>query len=120
MVRSILRSTGEVRIIDYYQNCHEGISHYARVLRERGYLYDKHIAPTDIKVQSFSTGKSRYEKALELGIKFDDKAFEIFSKTSLEDGIDEVRSFYLVVGLTRKIVAKGLNVWRCIKRWNGS
>ena len=34
--------SGEVRVIDYYENTGEGIPHYARVLRDKGYTYGEH------------------------------------------------------------------------------
>ena len=39
-----LRS-GEVRLIDYYENSGEGLPHYAGVLKEKGYVYGEHWAP---------------------------------------------------------------------------
>ena len=39
-----LRS-GQVRVIDYYENTGEGIPHYARVLREKGYTLWRALGP---------------------------------------------------------------------------
>jgi hypothetical protein len=80
-----LRS-GEVRVIDYYENTGEGIPHYARVLREKGYTYGEHWAPHDIRVREFGTGKSRRDTARNLGIDFN-----IVPNIGLDDGIDAVR-----------------------------
>jgi phage terminase large subunit len=76
----------EIRLIDHYETSGEGLPHYIRKLQEKGYIYGRHIAPHDIQVREFSTGKSRYEVAQSLGI-----SFEIAPKLSLEDGIDAVR-----------------------------
>lgn len=51
----------EIRIIDYYENSGEGLPHYIKVLREKDYVYGDHLAPHDIQVRDFSTGKSRLE-----------------------------------------------------------
>lgn len=60
----------EIRVIDYYEAAGVGLEHYARVLQERGYLYDRHWAPHDIKVRELGSGKSRHEIAAGLGIDF--------------------------------------------------
>jgi len=76
-----------VRVIDYYENSKEGLEHYISVLRQKGYIYGKHIAPHDIRVREFGSGITRYEKARQLGI-----AFTIADNISIEDGIEAVRT----------------------------
>lgn len=61
----------EIRVIDYYENNGEGLSHYANVLREKGYKYARHFAPHDIAVRELGSGVSRLETAAKLGIRFD-------------------------------------------------
>ena len=61
----------EVRVIDYYENNGEGLPHYARVLREKGYRYERHFAPHDIAVRELGSGVSRMETARKLGINFE-------------------------------------------------
>ena len=78
----------ETRIIDYYENSGEGLTHYANVLKRRkDYNYGKHFAPHDITVRELGTGKSRLEVARGLGIKF-----IITGKHTVEDGIEAVRN----------------------------
>ena len=77
----------EYRIIDYYENQGEGMSHYIKVLRERDYLYGKHIAPHDIKVREMGTGKSRWEVANALGLRF-----TICPNVLIDDGIEAART----------------------------
>lgn len=60
----------EIRLIDYYEASGYGLDHYAKVLADKGYLYDRHIGPHDIKVRELGTGKSRWEVARNLGITF--------------------------------------------------
>ena len=83
-----LRS-GEVRIVDYYENSGEGFPHYIQVLRDKGYLYGKHHPPHDIAVREMSSGKSRKEIAKGLGLTFE----EPVSAPTLTDGINATRLF---------------------------
>ena len=77
----------EYRIIDYYENQGEGIPHYIKVVREKDYIYGRHIAPHDIKVREMGTGKSRFEVARDLGLRFD-----VCPNIQVDDGIEAVRS----------------------------
>ena len=89
-----------VRIIDYYENQKEGLEHYINVLKEKGYHYAKHYAPHDIAVKEFGTGLTRYEKAAQLGFKFEMKSDRYGKKisavpnVSIMDGIEAVRSSF--------------------------
>lgn len=82
----------EVHVIDYYSETGEGLPHYRRMLDEKakefGYSYGTHNGPHDIKVRELGSGKSRYETAEALGIKF-----EMVPNIPVQDGIDQVRSF---------------------------
>ena len=78
--------TGEVRLIDYYQNAGEGLEFYIRKLREKPYTYGQHWAPHDIQVRELGTGKSRLEVARSLGLKF-----QIVPDIGLASGIDAAK-----------------------------
>lgn len=78
----------EVRIIDYCEASGEGLPYYAKILKEKDYVYGMHFAPWDIEVREFSSGKSRKETAASLGIKF-----QVVKQHSIEDGIENVRNF---------------------------
>lgn len=71
-----------IQIIDYYENNREGLPHYAKIVKEKDYIYENHYAPHDIEVTEFSLGKTRREVAYQLGINF-----RILPKLPLEDGI---------------------------------
>ena len=77
----------EYRIIDYYENQGEGIPHYVKIVREKDYIYGRHIAPHDIRVREMGTGKSRFEVARDLGLRFD-----ICPNIQVDDGIEAARS----------------------------
>jgi len=61
---------GQVKMIDYYENSGYDISHYIPVLKRKDYAYGHHFGPWDLMSKNFQTGKSTYEHALSLGIKF--------------------------------------------------
>lgn len=77
----------QVRIIDYYENHSEGLEHYAKIVKEKPYVYGHHFAPHDIKVRELGTGISRIDKARTLGL-----SFEIAPNVPVIDGIESVRS----------------------------
>ena len=83
--------SGEIRVVDYYENSGEGlqfyINHLDDVRQEHGIRYRSHNAPHDITVRELGTGKSRLETAFELGLQF-----EIVPKLSVDDGIQAVRN----------------------------
>jgi hypothetical protein len=62
--------SGEVRLIDYLEADGEGLPYYAHALRGKPYVYGQHWAPHDIQVREFSSGRSRWEAAASLGIRF--------------------------------------------------
>lgn len=77
----------EIHVIDVYHNSGEGLEHYAKELHKRPYMYSDHFAPHDIKVRELGTGKSRYEVAWKLGVKF-----KVVKNLPLLDGIQAVRN----------------------------
>ena len=80
---------GSVRLVDYYECSGEGLPHYAQVLRTKGYVYGRHIAPHDVLVRELGSGRSRLEAAQGLGI-----TFEVAPSLGLEDGIHAVRMVF--------------------------
>lgn len=78
----------EVRLIDYYENSGEGISHYIGELNKKGYSYGKHFAPHDIEVRELTTGVSRKDTAKSLGINFE----TVQRPAKKQDGIDAIRN----------------------------
>ena len=62
----------EFRFIDYYENVGYGMAHYAKVLKEKPYVYGDHYMPHDAdqRIQGESEiAKSKKEIAEQLGIK---------------------------------------------------
>lgn len=61
-------TTGEIRIIDYYESEGKGLPHYIKHLKELPYVYGTHYAPHDIKQREFTSGKTRLDSAAKLGL----------------------------------------------------
>lgn len=62
----------EFRFIDYYEASGYGLEHYAKVLKEKPYVYGNHYMPHDADVREMSSGeiaKSRREVAESLGLR---------------------------------------------------
>jgi hypothetical protein len=62
----------QFRFIDYYENSGMGLAHYAKVLKEKPYVYGDHYMPHDAAVREMSSGEvaeSRKKVAEGLGIK---------------------------------------------------
>lgn len=85
----------EIHLIDYYENSGEGLEHYAKVLHDKGYDYDRHYAPHDIDNRDFSgKGRTRREMAKD-GFDINGKRYRLIfdkvAKLSIEDGINYAR-----------------------------
>jgi len=83
------------QIIDYYENSGEGLRHYFKVLKDKGYTYSKHYAPHDIKNRSLTgDAKSRLDIAKE-GYEIDGEIysvrFEVVESIGVMDGIEQTR-----------------------------
>jgi phage terminase large subunit len=62
----------QIRFIDYYENTGYGLEHYAKVMKEKPYVYGNHYMPHDADVREMTSGEialSRKEVAEGLGIK---------------------------------------------------
>jgi len=92
-----------VNIIDYYENSNEGLPHYIDVLNRKGYRYGAHVAPHDIVVREFSTGKSRKDLAFSLGIDF-----QVAPKLGIMDGIETTRTYLYKCWFDENKTKKGL------------
>lgn len=76
----------EIRLIDYVEGSGESLSHWLGVVKNKPYVYDKHLAPHDVALHEYSTGTSRQSFARKMGINFIP-----VQKTSIISGIDAAR-----------------------------
>jgi len=79
----------EHRFIDYYSATGEALSHYKRKLQELPYTYGNHFLPHDVEVREMSSGVTRRESLLKLGV----RPLRVVPRIEDEmDGVDAVRS----------------------------
>lgn len=86
----------EYHVIDYYENSGEGLRHYMKVLKDRGYTYSEHWGPHDIENREFgSDAKSRKDIAKE-GYEIDGERysirFQVVPRTGVDTGIESTRN----------------------------
>ena len=79
----------EIRVIDYLEDSGKGLDHYIKEIKAKPYIYGNHNAPHDIRVREFSSGRSRYEIAYDLGI-----AFDVVPNIPIQDGINAARAIF--------------------------
>lgn len=81
----------ERRLIDYYENSGEGLAHYAKVLKDKGYNYSEHFMPHDADHRRLGKdAKSARQHAEEVGI----KPVRVVPRIASEaDGIAASRSY---------------------------
>jgi hypothetical protein len=106
----------EIHIIDYFEASGEPLTFYLKMIKERPYLYGKHYVPHDAQVREYSTGLTRIETALKVGIHLTP-----VPKLSVHEGIDAVRTTLGKCYFDEKKCQKGL---KCLesysKEWNAS
>jgi hypothetical protein len=91
-----VRKVGEqYHVIDYYENSGEGLRHYMKALKDKGYTYSEHWGPHDIDNREFgSDAKTRREIARE-GYDIDGQkytmTFQVVPKIGVNDGIEQAR-----------------------------
>jgi hypothetical protein len=101
----------ERRIIDYYECSGEALSHYAKVLKEKPYVYGKHWCPHDVKVRELGTGKSRKETLASLGIRV-----MVVPDHTVEDGIEAVRNMLPCCWFDADNTDRGLSAIRSYRK----
>ena len=120
-----IRKIGPKRyqIIDYYQNSGEGLRHYFKVLRDKGYRYSDHYAPHDIKNRSLENdAKSRLEIASE-GYEIEGELisidFQVVPSMGVNDGIELVRELLNFCEFDETKCKEGLScLSKYAKAWN--
>jgi hypothetical protein len=80
-------ASGALRIIDCLEGQGEGLAFYIRALQARPYTWAEHYGPHDLSVRELGTGKSRWEQARALGLKF-----KVVANLPVVDGIAATRA----------------------------
>lgn len=84
----------EFRILDYYEASGEKLSHYAKVVKDKPYVYGKHYLPHDAGAGNLQTGISLHRAALDLGL---DSI--VLPRIDFEVGIDISRNLLTVCSI---------------------
>ncbi len=79
----------EIHIVGYIEGSGKPMTEYIKQVKRMDYVFGNHIAPHDIRIHEYSTGKTRYETASALGINF-----VMAPDVSLQDGIDVVHNIF--------------------------
>lgn len=77
----------ERRFIDYYENRQESLGHYIKLVREKEYVYSRHVMPHDINVTEYTSNVKRIDTARSLGLTH----IFVAPKLAIQEGIDAVR-----------------------------
>lgn len=113
----------EYHVIDYYENSGEGLRHYMKVLKDKGYTYAAHWGPHDIDNREFgSDAKSRRELARE-GYEIDGQKytlnFTVVPKLGVDEGIEQVREILPRCAFDEVKCEEGLNALESYrKEWD--
>lgn len=79
---------GWVHLIDYVEHTGEGAEFYAKLVKEKPYVYGGHVLPHDAGSADWSTGRTRVQTLAGLGI----NARVLEREAVVDDGIAAVRS----------------------------
>ncbi len=110
----VQRCGRELHIIDYYEASGMGLDHYAKVIREKRYVYDQHNFPHDIAVRELGNGgKSRLEVAENL---FGRQYCTVLRKDSPEDGINAAKMILPKCWFDKKNCARGVEALKAYER----
>lgn len=116
----------EFRLIDFYQNHRQRTSHYAEIMQQRGYLYDRIFLPHDagnesmnaertteqILIESFRNASvmviPNFPGAMKKGIQAARNIFPLcqFDKEKCADGLSALRHYHYKVDPDTKKVSK--------------
>ena len=99
-------SGGEVRVIDFYQDCQKPIDFYTALLQTKGYTYRDHWLPHDAEHKNM-TGKSVKDIMETMGL-----PVRITPKLSVADGINAARMLMNRCYIDQTKCAEGLQALR--------
>jgi hypothetical protein len=105
------RRSGEIGVIDYYENVGGGMVACIKVVKEKPYLYGQHWGPHDLETHEISTAKTRKQTAWDHGL-----PFHVTPKISVDDGITAAQSLLARCYFDEEKTAHGLNCLRQYKR----
>ncbi|KKN77597.1 hypothetical protein LCGC14_0358720 [marine sediment metagenome] len=96
----------EIRLIDYYHHHGEGLSHYAKVLRNLPYNYGQHYLPHDVKARM--QGRT-IETRLDILKTLLSEPIEVVEEHLIEDGIAAAKGIISLCWFDKTKCARGLD-----------
>lgn len=102
---------GECRVIDFYEAQGEGISHYAKIIQSKDYVYGSHYMPHDAGSGSIQTGRTLQDVAYEQGI----KSIVLEREIDIQIGIESVRSLLSIAYFDEK---KCRHLLKCLENYH--
>jgi hypothetical protein len=105
-----------LHVIDYLEASDHGLEWYARVLKEKQYVYGRHYFPFDIRNRDFSAdGRTRLAMAESLGL----TPAVVVPQGSVADGISAVRQLFPRLLFDEERCYAGLEAIKSYRReWN--
>lgn len=82
----------EIHIIDYYENRQREAAHYAKILSDKPYTYDRHFAPHDVCAHQKGDGLELRSIYANLGLDF--TVLTLDNIRSIVEGIECARSLF--------------------------
>jgi len=79
----------EIRLVDYYANRGQPITHYLSVVRQRGYDYGHHYVPHDAEARERWTANTMTQVAEGQGFRM-----QVLPREDVEQGINAVRMLF--------------------------
>lgn len=102
----------EIRVIDYREGSWYSMEEIIESqIKTRNYRYGTHIWPHDMKVHEYSSGKTRFLSAYQLGLQF-----RVLPLSKVSDGIDAVRSIFPNVYIDYLHCKKGVDKLNAYRR----
>lgn len=109
----------EKRLIDYYENSGEGLSHYARIIKDTGYLFGTHYMPHDANSKSLQTGKKTVDIARGMGISPIKVVPRAKDQEGVLTGVENVRNMLMTCWIDEEKCATGiLHLENYRKEWD--
>jgi phage terminase large subunit len=106
---------GEWRLVDYLEDSGVGLDHYARLLQQRSYVFERHLLPHDAEVRELGSGRSRIETLHGLGV----RPTRVLRQSGVADGINAVRMILPRCWFDAEKCSKGIHALRHYRReWN--
>lgn len=103
----------EIHVIDYYEARGEALTHYAKVIQDKGYVYRTHFLPHDAEARELGTGRTRIE-SLKSALGGHD--IRVLGKSVVEDGINALRLIFNKMWFDEHHCVKGLDAIQQYRR----